>query len=203
MTSNLITPEAFRKPARLNESDAILVEQLKNGSQSALKQLYDIHGKKVYALCLRLSGEVDIAEDITQEVFVQVWQSIHKFKGESKFATWLHSLASNVAISHMRKQKPWWRSWFGSAEQNDMALQNIEYQDEQQDFSLSRSGLDKMIAQLPEQARIVFVLFAIEGWRHEEISKKLNIAVGSSKAQYHRAKQLLQQSLNLETAVDR
>lgn len=197
MSANVISPDVFQGRNQQN-SDDLLVAQLKRGEQAALRDIYDLHGKRVYALCLRLSGDKEIAEDICQEVFVQVWQKIHNFRGDSKFSTWLHSVASNVAISHMRKQKSWWRSWFGSDEQNEAELEKIEINDEQSNHDLSRSGLDKHIASLPEQARIVFVLFAVEGWRHEEIGKKLNIAVGSSKAQYHRAKKLLQQALNNE-----
>lgn len=198
MSSNVIAPEQFQEQTNKVEQDDLIVAQLKRGEQSALKKLYDLHGKRVYALSLRLSGDREIAEDITQEVFVQIWQKIHNFRGDSKFSTWLHSVASNVAISHMRKQKAWWRSWFGLDEQNDTELANIKTDDDLTNHDLSRSGLDKHIAKLPEQARIVFVLFAIEGWRHEEISKELNIAVGSSKSQYHRAKQLLQNTINLE-----
>ena len=198
MSSNVIAPEQFKGQTNKVEQDDLIVAQLKRGEQSALKKLYDLHGKRVYALSLRLSGDREIAEDITQEVFVQIWQKIHNFRGDSKFSTWLHSVASNVAISHMRKQKAWWRSWFGSDAQNEIELENLKTDDDLTNHDLSRSGLDKHIAKLPEQARIVFVLFAIEGWRHEEISKELNIAVGSSKSQYHRAKQLLQNTINLE-----
>jgi len=196
VTGKVITPGVFKgSESRPPDDDLVWVEQLKQGQQSALKQVYDKYLNRIYALCLRLSGDAELAEDITQEVFVQVWQKIHNFRGDSKFSTWLHSVASNVAIGYMRRQKPWWRSWFGSAEQNEVALQNIKTNDDMSNFDLSRSGLDKHITGLPQQARIVFVLFAIEGWRHEEIGKELNIAVGSSKAQYHRAKQLLQQAI--------
>ena len=198
MTGNVISPMEFRQQTE-TLGDDVLVAQLKRGEQFALKALYEQHGKKVYALCYRLAADAEIAEDITQEVFVQIWQKIHNFRGDSKFSTWLHSVASNVAISHMRKQKSWWRSWFGSDEQNEAELANIAITDDSSDFDLSRSGLDKHIANLPEQARMVFVLFAVEGWRHEEISTELKIAVGSSKAQYHRAKQLLQQSIIKES----
>jgi RNA polymerase sigma-70 factor (ECF subfamily) len=198
VSSNVIAPEQFQEHTNKVEQDDLIVAQLKRGEQSALRKLYNIHGKRVYALSLRLSGDREIAEDITQEVFVQIWQKIHNFRGDSKFSTWLHSVASNVAISHMRKQKAWWRSWFGSDAQNEIELENLKTNDELTNYDLSRSGLDKHIAKLPEQAKIVFVLFAVEGWRHEEISKELNIAVGSSKSQYHRAKQLLQISINSE-----
>ncbi|MBU2882672.1 RNA polymerase sigma factor [Psychrosphaera sp. B3R10] len=194
-----MSPQQFQQvDVNRVDDDAQLVVLLKQGNQNALKQLYDKYINRTYALSLRLSGDREIAEDITQEVYVQVWQKIHNFRGDSKFSTWLQSVTSNVAISHMRKQKPWWRSWFGSDEQNQQALDAQEISDDYSDYDLSRSGLDKHIASLPEQARVVFVLFAIEGWRHEEISKELGIAVGSSKAQYHRAKQLLQKQLLAE-----
>ncbi|MDC2889555.1 RNA polymerase sigma factor [Psychrosphaera algicola] len=199
MVGNVISPQQFQQvDVNRVDDDAQLVVLLKQGNQNALKQLYDKYINRTYALSLRLSGDREIAEDITQEVYVQVWQKIHNFRGDSKFSTWLQSVTSNVAISHMRKQKPWWRSWFGSDEQNQQALGAQEISDDYSDYDLSRSGLDKHIASLPEQARVVFVLFAIEGWRHEEISRELGIAVGSSKAQYHRAKQLLQNQLLAE-----
>lgn len=195
MVGNVISPEQFQKPKSATDDDSHLVERLKQGDQAALRSLYDKYLPRTYALSVRLAGDKEIAEDITQEVFVQVWQKINHFKGESKFSTWLRAVTSNVAISHMRKQKPWWRSWFGSDEQNQTALEQLESHDDNSNFDLSRSGLDKHIAKLPEQARIVFVLFAVEGWRHEEISQELGIAVGSSKAQFHRAKKLLQSQL--------
>ena len=196
VTGNVITPAEFSNPGHpTGDEDRAWVEQLKNGNQAALKGVYDKYLKRIYALSFRLAGDAEVAEDITQEVFVQVWQKIHNFRGDSKFSTWLHAVASNIAISHMRKQKSWWRSWFGSDQQNELALSELATTDEMSNHDLSRSGLDKHIARLPQQARMVFVLFAIEGWRHEEIGKELNIAVGSSKAQYHRAKQLLQQAI--------
>lgn len=205
MTGQVIEPNAFKSASTKNEEydDTHWVEQLKRGQQQALRPLYEMYGKKVYALSHRLSSDAEVAEDITQEVFVQVWQKIHNFRGESKFSTWLYSVTSHVAINHMRKQKRWWQSWFvkNDAQTGADIIDNVPTTDEQTDFSLSRSGLDKHIAQLPQQARIVFVLFAVQGWRHEEISKELNIAVGSSKAQYHRAKQLLQASLQAENSL--
>lgn len=202
MTGQVIESNAFHKNSGSppDSEEWHWVEQLKQGQQQALRPLYERYGKKVYALSYRLSSDAEVAEDITQEVFVQVWQKIHNFKGESKFSTWLYSVTSHVAINHMRKQKRWWQSWFVKSDESMATeiIENVPTSDEQSDFTLSRSGLDKHIAALPQQARIVFVLFAIQGWRHEEISKELNIAIGSSKAQYHRAKQLLQMSLHQE-----
>ena len=200
MTGNVIQPAAFKQRQNNADDEQGWIEQLKQGKQTALKPLYNKYGKRVYALCYRLSGDAELAEDICQEVFVQVWKKIGNFQGDSQFSTWLYSVTSFQAINYMRKQKRWWQSWFVDKDSTsgEAMIDAIPTNDEQHDFALFRSGLDKHIANLPEQARIVFVLFAIEGWRHEEISKELNIAVGSSKAQYHRAKKLLKEALTLE-----
>lgn len=110
MTGQVIESNAFHKNSGSppDSEEWHWVEQLKQGQQQALRPLYERYGKKVYALSYRLSSDAEVAEDITQEVFVQVWQKIHNFKGESKFSTWLYSVTSHVAINHMRKQKRWW-----------------------------------------------------------------------------------------------
>lgn len=201
VTGQVIAPDAFKQTgAKEDVLEQQLIAALKAGQQSALKPLYDKYLKRVYALCLRLCGDPEIAEDICQEVFVQVWQKINNFRGDSKFSTWLYAVTSNLAVNHMRKQKRWWHSWFKNDDQTtgESIIDCLPSNDEQSDFAVWRNGLDKHILALPEQARIVFVLFAIEGWRHEEIAKELNIAVGSSKAQYHRAKKLLQATLVAE-----
>ena len=207
MAGQLIEPDVFKKqrPSDVanDEQEAQLIAQLQAGQQRALRPLYDKYLQRVYALCLRLSGDPEIAEDICQEVFVQVWQKIGNFRGDSKFSTWLYSVTSNLAINHMRKQKRWWQSWFSNLDKTtgEAHIDNIAVFDEQHDHAVWRNGLDKHILSLPQQARVVFVLFAIEGWRHEEIAKELKIAVGSSKAQYHRAKKLLQDMLNAEELI--
>lgn len=142
-------------------------------------------------------ADKDSAEDVCQEVFVVLWQKINNFRGESKFSTWLHSVASNVVLSHLRKQKNWLQRVFSIEEQGI----NITHSEATVllDDSSELDELDKHIAQLPERARLVFVLFAVEGYRHEEIAGMLEMAVGSSKSQYHRAKELLRKSLGEET----
>lgn len=166
--------------------ESVWIEKAQRGDQSAFHQLYLLHHKKVYALCLRMLADVSTAEDVCQEVFVQVWQKIINFRGESKFSTWLHSVATHIVLSHMRKHKTWLQKVFSIEDQGDIE-RGIEMP--------GLSQLDKHIMALPERARMVFILFAIEGYRHEEIANMLKMAVGSSKAQYHRARQLLQESL--------
>lgn len=172
------------------DSDAELVSRAQQGDQQAFYQLYDLHHRRVYALCWRMLADKDSAEDVCQEVFVQLWQKIGNFRGDSKFSTWLHSVATNTVLGHLRKQKNWLQRIF-SIEDNNIEETGAPMADDS-----GMSVLDQKIQGLPERARIVFVLFAVEGYRHEEIAKMLNMAVGSSKSQYHRAKSLLKESLS-------
>lgn len=173
------------------------ITQAKDGSQAAFHKLYEMHHRQIYALCWRMLADKDSAEDVCQEVFVVLWQKINNFRGESKFSTWLHSVASNVVLGHLRKQKNWFQRVFSIEDQEKHKLP--EEAAVPLDDSSGLEELDRHIAQLPERARLVFVLFAVEGYRHEEIAKMLNMAVGSSKSQYHRAKALLKDSLGQVT----
>jgi RNA polymerase sigma factor (sigma-70 family) len=163
------------------------ITQAQQGDQQAFYRLYENYHRRIYALCWRMMADKDSAEDVCQEVFVQLWQKISNFRGESKFSTWLHSVASNIALGHIRKNKTWLQRIFSIEEQviEDATVEMPEC-----------SSLDKKIQKLPERARLVFVLFAIEGYRHEEIAQMLGMAVGTSKAQYHRARGLLRESLS-------
>ncbi|MFD2167240.1 RNA polymerase sigma factor [Thalassotalea euphylliae] len=170
----------------VTDEEQALIDSAKAGDQHAFYQLYERYHKKVYALCWRMLANKDSAEDVCQEVFVQVWQKLENFHGNSKFSTWLHSVATNIVLGHIRKNKTWLQKVF-SIEEQPVEEAGQEMQE--------ISELDKHILQLPERARLVFVLFAVEGYRHEEIATMLNMAVGSSKAQYHRARTLLRDKL--------
>ncbi|WP_057832962.1 RNA polymerase sigma factor [Colwellia sp. TT2012] len=173
------------------DGEQVWIAQAKQGSQSAFYRLYEKHHKPIYALCWRMLADKDSAEDVCQEVFVVLWQKINNFRGESKFSTWLHSVATNVVLGHLRKHKNWLQRVFSIEEPGTNFVEpSVSLTD---DSTLML--LDQHIARLPERARLVFVLFAVEGYRHEEIANMLNMAVGSSKSQYHRARNLLQASL--------
>ncbi|MDT0583484.1 MULTISPECIES: RNA polymerase sigma factor [Alteromonadaceae] len=161
-----------------------LIAAAKQQDVKAFKALYDQYLNMVYGLCLRLCADKSLAEDATQEVFIQLWRKIDNFDGNSQFSTWLHSVTSNVTISYIRKQRGWWQKMI-NIEQSS-AFEEVTY------GCLEDVQLEKYIYKLPERARWVFVLHALEGYRHEEIAKTLGMAVGSSKAQFHRAKNLLQ-----------
>ena len=171
--------------AEKQEQEWIL--QAKQGDRQAFNQLYHLHVGRVYALCLRMLSNREQAEDVAQEVFVQVWLKMDNFRGDAKFSTWLHSVATNTVLTHIRKQKNWFQKVFSIEEQPHVEQAGNEITD--------LSDMDKLILKLPEKARLVFVLFAVEGYRHEEIASMLNMAVGSSKSHYHRARNLLKEWL--------
>ncbi|MCE9680581.1 RNA polymerase sigma factor [Shewanella sp. AS1] len=165
-------------------SQSLLIAQAQQGDNAAFKQLYTLHYQRVYALCFRLAGQTDLAEEATQDTFVRLWQKLPLFDGKSQFSTWLHSLTVNQALNSINKQKSFWARLLPGEQLAEKASTEMQY-----------DSLDKLLLKLPERARIVFVLFALEGYRHEEIAEQLNIAIGTSKAQYHRARQLLQEML--------
>ena len=189
--NKVIDGQALFSANKDHDDEQAWIEQAKSGSQNAFYQLYQKHHKSIYALCWRMLADKDSAEDVCQEVFVVLWQKINNFRGESKFSTWLHSVATNVVLGHLRKHKNWLQRVFSIEEQgSNVAEPSVKLTDDS-----TLTVLDQHIARLPERARLVFVLFAVEGYRHEEISTMLKMAVGSSKSQYHRAKALLKESL--------
>ena len=133
-----------------------------------------------------------MAEDASQEVFIQLWRKLENFDGQSQFSTWLHSVTANITISYIRKQKGWVQRMFN--------LEASGIQDMPAESQSTDIDLEAMVVRLPERARMVFVLHAIEGYRHEDIANMLDMAVGSSKAQFFRAKQLLKEYMGYDDA---
>lgn len=165
-----------------------LIKSTQTGDTDAFRQLYDIYLPNVYGLCYRLCADKSQAEDATQEVFIQLWHKIQNYNGSAKFSTWLYSVTSNITISYIRKQKGWWQKMFN--------LDDTSHNSQEAESSMYDTDLERWIYRLPERARWVFVLHAIEGYRHEQIADLLDIAVGTSKAQFHRAKQLIEEWLD-------
>lgn len=181
MTAQIISHSAFEDP------DKGLVGQAAKGSMQAFQQLFERHHRRVYGLVWRLAGDTDTAQDLTQEVFIKLWDNLASFRGESKFSTWLHTVATRVAITELRKNKRWQQVRLtGEAGYAD----DLEYQE-----GADLSELDGLIQRLPEQTRWAFVLHCIEGLRHEEVAAEMGIAVGTSKAQVHRARMMLEEWL--------
>ena len=156
------------------------------GETRAFEQLYRRHVGKVHGVIVRLvGGHGARAEDLTQETFVRVWRALPEFRFESALSTWLHRMAVNTALMELRSRRAGPR-WEEEVDGDDVAML-----DPREQGPALRMDLERAIGTLPPRARAVLVLHDVEGWKHEEISASLGMAVGSSKAQLHRARQLL------------
>lgn len=163
------------------------VAAAKQGDKQAFHSVYQQFIGRVYAICWRLLANRQKAEDASQEVFIKVWQQLPLFRGDSSFATWLHSIATRTAIDIWRQEK-YLRLTDSTDELDSFNEPSVE-------CTGTSAPLEQAIQRLPAQARAVFVLFALEGYQHQEIAALLGIAEGTSKAQYFRARQLLQEWL--------
>ncbi len=183
----LPTPDLF-PPAESVDDDAVLVRRAAGGSQAAFEQLYRRHVSRVHGAIWRLLGGFEArAEELTQDAFVRAWQALPSFRGESAFGTWLYRLAINTALMDLRR-----RAGGAANETSDDSLGLHASAAAEPSLGIDLSAL---VARLPPRARAVLILFDIEGWTHEEIALQLEMAVGSSKAQLHRARGLLRQHL--------
>ena len=168
-----------------NEADCIA--QAQRSDPKAFERLYRMHIDRVYGLCLRMTGNVSEAEDCAQEAFIQAWNKLDRFRGDSAFATWLHRIAVNAVLGRARKSNREKDRIQLVAEQTPSPVTMADTGD--------LRDLSEAIDRLPEGARHVFVLQAVYGYSHEETGNMLDIAPGTSKAQLHRARRLLVQQL--------
>lgn len=166
-----------------------LVARAAAGDQMAFRDLYRQHAGRVYALCLRLTGDTRDAEERTQDVFVRLWDKLGSFRGESAFSSWLHRLAVNVVLNERRTT--------GRRERRVMPTEDPDNAAGAQHAAPLHLEIDleRAIAELPDGAREVFVLFDVEGYGHGEIAQLVGIAEGTSKAQLFRARRLLREKL--------
>lgn len=175
----------------LSANETNWVKRAQAGDRLAFEQLYRSHCDRIYALCWRMcGGDRALAEDMVQESFVRAWNKLGLFKGDSKFATWLHRLTVNVVLSDRRiRVKRLQRERELGADLERVLVGDRDV------FSGLRTDLEAAIAGLPERARTVLVLYDIEGYQHNEIAEMTGMAVGSSKAQLHRARKLVREVL--------
>lgn len=166
--------------------DVLLAAQ---GDVQAFQRIYHLHIRQVYGLVLRLCADKALADDLVQEIFVQLWQKLGSFRGEAKFSSWLYRVATNVCLSEMRKQKRWFSRF---------TFDETATSEQPGEIDLDLTQLDKLILKLPDQTRQVFVLHALQGEPHQQIADWLGIAVGTSKAQFYRARKRLEEWLQDE-----
>ena len=160
------------------------VEKARAGDRLAFEKLYRSHCDRIYALCWRMcGGDKGLAEDMVQEAFVRAWNKLDLFRGESKFGTWLHRVTVNVVLSDRRIRVKRMQRELELVDDVERTLVG-----DRDVFAGLRDDLESAIAGLPERARTVLVLYDIEGYQHNEIAEMTGMAVGSSKAQLHRAR---------------
>lgn len=166
-----------------------LVARAQEGDLEAFESLYRSHVGRIYALCLRMVADPARAENLTQEAFVRAWEKLRSFRGRSAFATWLHRLTVNVVLGEVRSR--------GRRRDEGVAVEELRVVPDPQPRRdpAAKLDLERAIAELPTQARMVFVLHDVEGFQHREIGQLLGIAAGTSKAHLHRARRLLREVL--------
>ena len=168
-----------------NDNETKLIELAQAGDRNAYEQLYRANVGKIYALCLRLTGQPQMAEDMTQESFIRAWQKLDSFRGDSAFGSWLYRLSSNVAIGHLRQQNKWNMVSFDD-QQHQTALGLAAIVDE-------RPDIETALSKLPVQARTAVILHEFLGYKHGEIAQLMGVPLGTSKSLLFRAKKQLNQ----------
>lgn len=175
-----------RVPEYFEQAD---VRRAVEGDHAAFERLYREQVGRIHALCIRMAGD-DVAEDLTQEIFIRAWRKLDTFKGDARFGTWLHRLAINHILSR--------RETIRRRQSHRVGGEGILGRLVAPTRRSSGHALDieRAVGELPERARDVFVLFDVEGYSHDEIAGLLGVSVGTSKSQLHRARMLMRRHLD-------
>jgi RNA polymerase sigma-70 factor, ECF subfamily len=178
-------------------ADAEALALAQAGDPQAFARIYALHKRRIYSLCMRMVNNVAEAEDLTQEAFLQLHRKIATFRGDSAFSTWLHRLAINVVLMHLRRKGL-------SLVSLDEAMEPSPEEGPGRSFgapdlslagSIDRMVLERAISGLPAGYRLIFVLHDIEGYEHNEIASMLDCSIGNSKSQLHKARLKLRDAM--------
>ena len=184
---------------KLSEAEAI--ERAKQGDAEAFEALYNLHKRRVYSLCLRMTANTAAAEDLTQEAFLQLFRKIGTFRGESAFSTWLHRMSVNVVLMQLRKKGLPLVSLEETMEtEEDAPRKELGAEDSRLAGSVDRMQLQRSIAALPPGYRMIFLLHDVEGYEHNEIAEMVGCSIGNSKSQLHKARMKLREILKTSRA---
>ena len=175
------------------QSDYELAQAISRGAISSMADLYERHNKMVYGVCLRMTGDVSEAEDLTQDVFIQLFKKVGTFRGDSRFSTWLYRLTVNQVLMHFRntirrREAP---CMFDDLMKTRIGKHSFSHQ------IMDRIALDLALAELPSGSRSVFLKFDVEGYNHQEIADIFGFSTGNSKSQLHNARRKLRKLLSL------
>ena len=173
--------------------DFELTKAAGGGDMAAFEEVYNRHHRRVYSICLRMLQSPTEAEDLTQDVFIQLYRKIGSFRGDSAFTTWLHRMTVNQVLMHFRKRTVKFEKTTDEGETPDQVVPGTGNPFKMQ--IVEKLALDHAIEQLPPGYKNVFVLHDVEGFEHEEVARILGCSVGTSKSQLHKARLKLQKLL--------
>jgi RNA polymerase sigma-70 factor, ECF subfamily len=177
-------------------SDLSLAQESAEGNMDAFAELYNRHSRRVYSLCLKMTANVEKAEDLAQDVFVHLFRKIGSFRGQSAFTTWLHRVTVNQVLMHFRKRSSKAEK---TTEDGETPVQIVKGTSDPNSMPIvDRIALDHAIAQLPPGYKSVFILHDVEGHEHTEVANILGCSVGTSKSQLHKARMKLRGLLRQE-----
>jgi RNA polymerase sigma-70 factor (ECF subfamily) len=189
-----LTDRRQRQSDGLSEAEAI--ERAKQGDAEAFEALYNLHKRRVYSLCWRMTANTAEAEDLTQETFLQLFRKIGTFRGESAFSTWLHRMAVNVVLMHLRKKGLPVVSLEESTDgEEDTPRKDFGAADMNLAGSIDRLQLQNAVDRLAPGYRAIFVLHDVGGYEHNEIATMMCCSIGNSKSQLHKARMKLREFL--------
>jgi len=183
-------------------SEAEAIERAKQGNADAFEALYDLHKRRVYSLCLRMTANAAEAEDLTQEAFLQLFRKIGTFRGESAFSTWLHRMAVNVVLMRLRKKNlPVVPLDDPLETEEESSKKELGAADPKLAGSVDRMQIQRAVEALPPGYRTIFVLHDVEGYEHNEIANIVGCSIGNSKSQLHKARMKLRDLLKTSRAA--
>ena len=190
-----------RRAERTELTDANVVRLAQEGDAVAFEEVYRLHSRRVYSLCLRMVGNPTEAEDLTQDVFLHLFRKIEMFRGESAFSTWLHRMAVNIVLMRLRRKriaKISLDSITNPADESDAQPKEFGVPDLRLNGVIDRLTLQAAINELAPGYRAVLILHDVQGFKHYEIAEIFGCSVGNSKSQLHKARMLLRQLLQKE-----
>lgn len=190
ISSNATDAISSKTTRQRDTAEHSLIQRAQDGDEQAFGTLFEMHKKRVYSVCLLMTKDVAEAEDLTQEAFLQVFRTIHTFRGDAAFSTWLYRIAVNTVLMKLRRRKS--KTVVSLSEpvspDSPSLSHDIGMCDARLTGTINRIALLRAIESLPEGCRTIFSLHEIEGYQHHEIAALLRCSIGNSKSQLHKAK---------------
>jgi RNA polymerase sigma-70 factor, ECF subfamily len=166
-----------------------LLTRAKAGDEQAFAELFQVHKRRVYSLCLRMTGDVVEAEDLMQDAFIQVFRRLETFRGDASFSTWLYRVVVNTVLMKLRRRHLREVSLDEPVRlESSLVPREIGHNDMELTGTIDRIALERAIQELPRGCRTIFLLHEVEGYEHHEIARLLRCSVGNSKSQLHKAR---------------